>query len=511
LRSFFYGVRYGACFVGDLLGYLVDSLFGLNVMRKLFMSFLLLFVAGSASAEVVWYHYNFPSDTFSSSASASCALGIAKMSGKTPTGASQAANGSYDCNCSWKAYPGAPDTFGACGQATSTTKADCGRGEVRQPTGGCGMPPPKPCSTPAGGEVSWNAYVGHSSQRGDVPPDPGTQPPVPSSSPSCGLGGGRPTGVPECWGVHTDDGGQDIFCTYTGKSNGQTAPQGTPPDSGPKGTGSTGTQMPPTKAGPDGSCPAGSTQGGVDSGGTPVCIGSGTNPTGANGGAPSDARPTSSTTTKTTDASGNKVTTTTGTRDNGDGSKTTTKTVETEGPDGSKSSSTTTTTGLTPGGKQGQPDKPDDDFCRQHPELNMCRNSSVAGQCGQISCNGDAIQCATLREAATIQCRQKEAEDAIKASPQYTLGNAAANGNDPEKGSLPAPGNGTTVDVSALSADGWLGGGAPIDDVSVEFQGQSIVIPFSKAASALIVLRYALMVAASLISFRILSGAVLGS
>ncbi|WP_426161644.1 hypothetical protein [Pseudoduganella sp. R-34] len=205
------------------------------------------------------------------------------------------------------------------------------------------------------------------------------------------------------------------------------------------------------------------------------------------------------------------MTTTTGTRDNGDGSKTTTKTVETEGPDGSKSSTTTTTTGLTPGGKQGQPDKPDDDFCRVHPELNMCRNSSVAGQCGQISCMGDAIQCATLREAATIQCRQKEEEDALKASPLHALGQAAANGNDPEKGTLPAPGNGQTVDVSALNADGWLGGGAPPEDVSVDFMGQSIAIPLSKGASALLVLRYALMVAAALVSFRILSGAVLGS
>jgi hypothetical protein len=508
LRSFFYGVRYGAYFVGDLLGHLVDSFLGLGVMRKLFISFLLLFVAEAASAEVVWYHYNFPSDTFSSSPSASCALGIAKMSGNTSTGASQAANGNYDCNCSWKAYPGAPDTFGTCGQATSTTKPDCPSGQVRQPNGGCAAPPPPPCSTPSGQPVSWNQKTGHSASP-DAAQGDGAPGPYPTSSPSCGVSG-TPK-VEDCWSTPASDGGQDFFCKFSGTSNGQQAPAGTPSDAGSKPAGAAGTNMPPTKAGPDGSCPGGSTQGGVDSGGTPICVGSGTNPTGSNGGAPTDARPTASTTTKTTDASGNKVTTTTGTRDNGDGSKTVTKTVETEAPDGSKSSSTTTTTGLTPGGKQGQPDKPDDDFCRVHPELNMCRNSSIAGQCGQITCMGDAIQCATLREAATIQCRQKEAEDAIKASPQFTLGNAAANGNDPEKGSLPAPGNGTTVDVSALSADGWLGGGAPIDDVSVEFQGQSIVIPFSKAASALIVLRYALMVAASLISFRILSGAVLGS
>ena len=497
-------MRYGAYFVGDLLGYLVDSLLGLNVMRKLFISFLLLLVAGSASAEVVWRHYNFPNDSYSSSAAGSCSLAIAAhYTNYSSTGTSLAANGYTNCNC--KQNSNGQD--GGCGQVMSSTMADCPSGQVRQPTGTCGVPPPPPCGSPAGSSVSWSGKTGHSvspdAEQGDG------QGSMPKSSPSCGISG-TPK-VEDCWSVPASDGGQDFYCKFSATSNGQQAPAGTPSDAGAKPSGATGTNMPPTKAGPDGSCPGGSTQGGVDSGGTPICVGSGTNPTGANGGAPSDARPTSSTTTKTTDASGNKVTTTTGTRDNGDGSKTTTKTVETEAPDGSKSSSTTTTTGLTPGGKQGQPDKPDDDFCRQHPDLNICRNSSVAGQCGQISCNGDAIQCATLREAATIQCRQKEAEDAIKASPQYTLGNAAANGNDPEKGSLPAPGNGTTVDVSALSADGWLGGGAPIEDVSVEFQGQSIVIPFSKAASALIVLRYALMVAASLISFRILSGAVLGS
>lgn len=196
--------------------------------------------------------------------------------------------------------------------------------------------------------------------------------------------------------------------------------------------------MPPTKADSSGNCPGGSTQGGVDSGGTPICIGSGTNPTGSNGGAPTDARPTSSTTTKTTDASGNKVTTTTGTRDNGDGSKTTTKTVETEAPDGSKSSSTTTTTGLTPGGKQGQPDKPDTDFCRVHPELNICRNSSIAGQCGQITCMGDAIQCATLRAAAAMQCAQEKDVEAVKQMPAKALGDQILSGADPMKSEIDA-------------------------------------------------------------------------
>jgi hypothetical protein len=413
--------------------------------------------------------------------------------------------------CQFKNYYKDGTYFGIIGSGSATpyTVPSCPSGQVHQEggTGNCVTPPPKPCDTPAGGSVSWNQKTGHSASA-DAEQGDGAPGPIPASSPTCGVTGAKPE---RCWSVPASDGGQDFFCKFSGTSNGQAVPSGGPADSGAPPAGATPTNAPPTKADPSGKCPGGMTQGGVSADGMAVCVGSGTNPTGANGGAPTDARPTSSTTTKTTDAAGNKVTTTTGTRDNGDGSKTTTKTTETEAPDGSKSSTTTTTTGLTPGGKQGQPDKPDNDFCRVHPELNMCRNSSIAGQCGQITCMGDAIQCATLREAATIQCRQKEEEDALKASPLHALGQAAANGNDPEKGTLPAPGNGQTVDVSALNADGWLGGGAPPEDVSVEFMGQSIVIPFSKAASALVILRYALMVAAALVSFRILSGAVLGS
>jgi len=470
-------------------------------MRKLFILFLLLW-SGVASAEAVYFHYNYPDDTYSGSPGGSCSLAIAShQPGWTFTGVvGPGANGAYSCQCRH-----VTGQDGWCGQVLQGSKPACASGETRRPDGSCGVPPPPPCSSPAGSTVSWTGKTGHSAspdaEQGDGPGS------MPRSSPSCGISG-TPK-VEDCWSVPASDGGQDFFCKFSGTSDGKQAPAGTPSDGGSRPDGAKGTNMPPTKADSSGNCPGGSTQGGVDAGGTPICVGSGTNPTGANGGARGDANPTSSTTTKTTDANGNKVTTTTGTRDNGDGSKTVTKTVETEAPDGSKSSTTTQTTGLTPGGKQGQPDKPDTDFCRQHPELNVCRNSSIAGQCGQITCMGDAIQCATLREAATIQCRQKDAEDALKASPQHALGSAAASGNDPLKDSLPTPGNAAVIDVSGLNADGWLGGGAPIDDVSVSLFDRTIVIPLSKASSYLIVFRYALMVAAALVSFRILSGAIL--
>jgi hypothetical protein len=271
--------------------------------------------------------------------------------------------------------------------------------------------------------------------------------------------------------------------------------------------------MPPTKADSSGNCPGGSTQGGVDSGGTPICIGSGTNPTGANGGARGDANPTSSTTTKTTDANGNKVTTTTGTRDNGDGSKTVTKTVETEAPDGSKSSTTTQTTGLTPGGKQGQPDKPETDFCRQHPELNVCRNSSIAGQCGQITCMGDAIQCATLRAAAAMQCAQEKDAEALKAMPSKALGDQIMSGADPMKGQIDDALKGTEIDVGAASLDqsGFLGGGSCLADKSLSVMGTTVTISFSSVCERIQPLRAAVMGCAFIIAYLLVSRSVLGS
>jgi len=478
------------------------------VMLKRFIPFLLLgwLLAGSAFAETVWFHYNYPADTNSSSPSGACSLGIAKMSGNTANGVSQVNATTYSCLCYWKAYPGAPNTYGTCGQAISTTKADCTPPQVRQPNGSCGQPP---CATPAGQTVNWTQSCGHSKSPTAATSDPGTDTaPYPSASPTCGLSG-LPDAV-RAYATPSADGGLDFFCQYSGTSSGSSVPAGgAAPVSDTPPAGAKNANIAPTKANSSGGCPGGTVQVGVDSSGTPMCSGSGTNP--GVGGAPTDARPTASTTTKTTDSSGNTVSTTNDTRSNGDGSTTTKKTVETVAPDGSKSVTVSETTGNRPDGKQGVPDKPDNDLCRQHPDLQICKNSSVAGSCGQISCMGDAIQCATLREAAIMECRQKQNDDDLKASREYTLGQQVTAGADPMQSSLPSAANGSTVDVSALSANGWLGAGAGFADVSFTIQGHVITIPFSKVMPYLLALRAALMVVAALVSFRILSGAILGS
>lgn len=109
-----------------------------------------------------------------------------------------------------------------------------------------------------------------------------------------------------------------------------------------------------------------------------------------------------------------------------------------------------------------------------------------------------------------IQCKQQADSDEIKASSAASLGAAMAAGNDPSKALFPLVGNATIVQApSSLDNSGWLGGGSCFADKSVVVLGKTIVLPFSKGCDALLVLRYALMVAAALVSFKILSGAIL--
>jgi hypothetical protein len=207
------------------------------------------------------------------------------------------------------------------------------------------------------------------------------------------------------------------------------------------------------------------------------------------------------------------VETTKETRGNGDGS-TTTRTVETTTkPDGSKSTTTGTATGLAPGGKQGQPDKPDSDFCKLHPELNMCRNSSVSGQCGQTSCMGDAIQCATLRAAAAMQCAQEKDVEAVKAMPVKALGDSVLSGSDPMKAQIDEAIKGQEVDLGGASLDqsGFLGGGGCLADKSFSVAGRTVTMSFSAVCERIQPLRAAVMGCAFIVAYLLVARSVLGS
>jgi hypothetical protein len=150
-------------------------------------------------------------------------------------------------------------------------------------------------------------------------------------------------------------------------------------------------------------------------------------------------------------------------------------------------------------------------LCKQNPNLSICQNSSVSGDCtAGFSCTGDAVQCATLRAAAAIQCKQQQDDSDLKASSVYSLGSGVLSGADPAASTLPSPSKASTVTMpGSLDQTGWLGGGSCFADKVVTVRGMSFTLPYSQACNYLVVLRLAVMMIASLVSFRIVRDAVL--
>lgn len=306
------------------------------------------------------------------------------------------------------------------------------------------------------------------------------------------------------------------YCMWMVKRTGETYTGTNPPGTGGSDTPdnpklpptSSPPVKPPANQPPGKSCPAGTVQAGSSPDGTPICMGTGSNPKNPPAPPPkiesskSEAMPDGST--KKTD---------TVTQTNADGSTTTNTTVTITKTDGSKETSGSATTTANSAGLPGKTDTPENDkydLCKQNPHLSICRESSTSGTCGEITCVGDAIQCATLRAAAAMECKQRADEQALKDSPLTSKGNAAIAGSDIAGENLPTASKATVVTVPGTGdTSGWLGGGSAFDDVSFSFMGHVIVIPFAKWTGYLVGLRYALMVMASLVSFRILSGSIL--
>lgn len=251
-----------------------------------------------------------------------------------------------------------------------------------------------------------------------------------------------------------------------------------------------------------GDCPKGTVQIGVSDVGTPQCAGTGTDPKNT-----PPAPPKIETEKNETLPDGSVKNTKTVTTTNTDLSKTTITTVTITRPSGEKETNQDKKTTDTPAGKPGAETPPQTDMCKQNPNLAVCKNSTVAGKCGEITCTGDAIQCATLRATAALQCKVEKDDEALKGSPLAAIGQAAIDGKDLD--GLPTPKKSQVVNVGTMKAEGWLGNGAAFEDVSVSLRGQEVLIPLSKWSSYLLPFRYMLMIIASLISYRVLAGAIL--
>lgn len=277
-----------------------------------------------------------------------------------------------------------------------------------------------------------------------------------------------------------------------------------PPPKGPPAV------SPPVPPKPDGNCPEGTVQMGQTASGAPICVGTGSNPpntppppTGS--GAPSTS----------TGTDGTATTVTTNTTQNHDGSSTTITTTTVVKPDGSKSTTSTGSTTANAGGQPGKSDVGDKDktFCQQNPTLTVCSNSSVSGSCEQTSCTGDAIQCATLRAAAAMQCKMKKDADDLAAHPMTQLGADIGSGNDPEKGLIEDTLKGTEVDVSSPNLDttGFLGGGQCLAPIQFSVRGKPVSFSFATVCEQITPLRGLVMAICSILSYLVLARSLIGN
>ena len=394
----------------------------------------------------------------------------------------------------------------------------CAPGEVVNPNpatinDACGVAPPVPDQCPTirdAGNVT--VTMGYKSHNSDSAPKVINFYPNESDTPvtrtycgpqNCRIKPKEPVFSCQRNSIPSSNGYYEVACTFAsdqvgGVCTGSEAPKNPPPPTTPP--------VPPVPPGQM-PCPAGSVPTGLDKNGIMVCTGTSNPPV-----------PPKVTTDKppvvTQNSDGSTTTTTTTMSSNSDGSTTTQTTVTKVGADGGKTTTTSSTTTPAAGGatgdSPGKEDAPPSDFCVQNPQLSICKNSTVAGTCGEVSCTGDAIQCATLRAAAAMECRQSEDKKFFEASSLTALGDQLSKGVDPNASSTPSPDNAKVVTMpSSLNGSGWLAGGSLPADKSFTLQGHTIVIPLSRALAYLVVLRYAMMIVALLASFKILSGAII--
>lgn len=313
------------------------------------------------------------------------------------------------------------------------------------------------------------------------------------------------------------------YCMWTVKRTGELY-KGPPDDGG--GNGSDAPDAPslppvpspaikapaPTSGTESSACPAGTVQAGAAADGTPICMGTGTTPKN-----PPAPRPKLEIEKNETLPDGSTQNTKNIVTTNSDGSTTTQTIITITRPDGSKETSGGVTTGNNSAGGQGVSDTPEDDkydLCKQNPNLSICRESSVAGTCGEITCVGDAIQCATLRAAAAMECRDKQDRTEVAARPETALGQAILSGSDPMKGAIDSAIKGTSVDFSEtagnLDSGGFVGARSCIANKTFSALGQSLTVEFDYLCEHILPIRFFVMALASLYAYLTISRAALG-
>ncbi len=307
----------------------------------------------------------------------------------------------------------------------------------------------------------------------------------------------------------SSNGYYEVACTFASDQVGGVCTGGETPKNPPPPT------TPPVPPVPPGQmpCPAGSVPTGLDKNGIMVCTGTTTPPV-----------PPKISTDKppvvTQNSDGSTTTTNTKTTTNADGSTTTHTTTTTVGADGGKTTTTGSVTSAVPdgaggaggGSTPGKEDAPPSDFCVQNPQLSICKNSTVAGTCGEVSCTGDAIQCATLRAAAAMECRQAEDIKGMKESPVSSLGEQIMAGADPMKSQITDALKGDVVDMAGkanLDESSFLPSSC-FGAKSFTVMGHTVVADFGAGCSAIEPLKYVLLALAYIAAYLIVGRAITG-
>jgi hypothetical protein len=237
-------------------------------------------------------------------------------------------------------------------------------------------------------------------------------------------------------------------------------------------------------------CPTGQTYGTVN--GIGRCLASSSATT------PPPAPTTKSTTSNTVDNGNGTSTTTTITTTNNSTTTTTTIINNTTGA----TVSSTTTEKLTE-----KPKTEQQKFCEDNPNSPMCKISAWGGSCGGYTCDGDAVQCAIARLHHQFACdadTSSEAgfyRDGVSAMP--TAGDAAAALN--RDGSADINVGGMWNSEMAAGHITMRGGACPAP-VTLTFLGYTLNIEFDLMCAFAEIVRYLLLAAVTLLSFRILLG-----
>ena len=125
--------------------------------------------------------------------------------------------------------------------------------------------------------------------------------------------------------------------------------------------------------------------------------------------------------------------------------------------------------------------------------------SSFGGQCDAVACEGDAIQCAIVRDQYKRSCELMEKESTE--SQLYTT-NKGKQGN--QTGDL--PGNQTINMAGRIDTSDALGAGsAGVSDLNVTVWGQSVTLPFSQVNPYLAHLGNILVAVSFLLAVRIVA------